>query len=146
MDEHKIIRGRVEGKEKYCRIPIRRKRKTDEEISAAIENLEAIEIIDAQEDTGMVTDAPKEIYEAFGTAISAMQELQQYRAIGTVEECREARELQQAKRPLLGGNPDMPDTDIFICPACSGVVGIDEERAAYCADCGQAIDWGGEEK
>ena len=84
--------------------------------------------------------------DGINTAISAMQELQQYRAIGTLEECREAMELQQAKRPLLGGNPDMPDTDIFICPACSGVVGIDEERAAYCADCGQAIDWGGKEK
>lgn len=103
----------------------------------------------------------------YENAVSAMEELQQYREIGTVEqvknqkhnlgvaykmieeyqaigtheECREARERQQVRKPLMGSNPDIPDRDIFICQVCSGVVGIDDVRAAYCADCGQAIDW-----
>ena len=73
--------------------------------------------------------------------IPKLEQLKQYEAIGTVEECCAARERKQAKKPLLGGNPDMPDSDIFICPACSGVIGINKVRVAYCADCGQAIDW-----
>ena len=32
-------------------------------------------------------------------AIKAMEEIQQYRAIGTVEECRAAVEKQKAKKP-----------------------------------------------
>lgn len=74
----------------------------------------------------------------------AYKMIEEYQAIGTVEECRKARKRQQAKKPLLGGNPDMPDTDIFICPSCSGIVEIDDKKAFYCADCGQAIDWSAE--
>lgn len=44
-------------------------------------------------------------------------------------------------KPLRGGNTDKPTVDIFICPSCSGVVGIDDTRADYCADCGQKLDW-----
>ena len=38
--------------------------------------------------------------DAYGTMIDAMQEIQQYREIGTVEECREAREMQKKKKKL----------------------------------------------
>ena len=44
-------------------------------------------------------------------------------------------------KPLRGGNTDKPTVDIFICPSCSGVVGIGDMRADYCADCGQKLDW-----
>lgn len=44
-------------------------------------------------------------------------------------------------KPLRSGNTDKPTVDIFICPSCSGVVGIDDTRADYCADCGQKLDW-----
>lgn len=87
---------------------------------------------------GGISKSRKKHYE---NAVSAMEELRQYRQIGTPEECREARERQQVRKPLMGSNPDIPDRDIFICQVCSGVVGIDDVRAAYCADCGQAIDW-----
>lgn len=45
------------------------------------------------------------------------------------------------RKPLCGGNSSCPTYDIFICPSCSGIVGIDYERANYCADCGQKLDW-----
>lgn len=53
-----------------------------------------------------------------------------------------ALQKQIPKKPLLGGNTDKLAGNIFICPSCSGIVGIDDERAAYCADCGQKLDWG----
>ena len=37
--------------------------------------------------------------QGYKTAIKALEEVQQYRAIGTVEECREAVEKQTAKKP-----------------------------------------------
>ena len=37
--------------------------------------------------------------EAHKIAITALKEIQQYREIGTVEECREAREKQKPKAP-----------------------------------------------
>lgn len=53
----------------------------------------------------------------------------------------EACEKQISRKPLHGGNTDKLTGDIFICPSCSGVVGIDDMKAAYCADCGQKLDW-----
>lgn len=65
------------------------------------------------------------------TAISALEELQQYRQIGTPEECREARERQQAKAAINNNG--------FHCPCCGGI--FKYGRDAYCSRCGQAIDW-----
>ncbi len=48
-------------------------------------------------------------------AIESMKKLQQYRAIGTVEECREARERQREKIPTLQG--DFEDGKL-LCPNC----------------------------
>ena len=39
-----------------------------------------------------------EFFEGLGIAVSALEEIQQYREIGTVEECREAREKQKPKK------------------------------------------------
>ena len=44
------------------------------------------------------------------------------------------------RKPLCGGNSSCPTYDIFICPSCRGIVGIDNDRANYCADCGQKQD------
>lgn len=68
-------------------------------------------------------------------------ELYKYQQIGSLEEVREAVEKQKAKKPLVGGNTDKLTGDIRICPCCCGIVGIDDMRADYCADCGQHIDW-----
>lgn len=65
-------------------------------------------------------------------------ELRQYRAIGTVEECREARERQRRKKPVK----DEYNHDC--CPNCGWAVYQEEWGDRYlphCENCGQAIDW-----
>ena len=73
-----------------------------------------------------------------------------YRKIGTVEECREAREKQKPKAPKdeLKINPvidcngayvDADTTVYLLCPNCGEMVGIDENVDKFCRECGQAI-------
>ena len=60
-------------------------------------------------------------FEALDMAITALKEVQQYRAIGTVEECRKAREKQKAKTrktrksKFLEMFPDAPIPDGIPC-------------------------------
>lgn len=74
----------------------------------------------------------KEI-ESCEVAIKALEEVQQYRTIGTPEECRAAVEKQTAKRPRIMGNA-------MICPSCPRC--FKSDNSAYCPSCGQRIDWG----
>lgn len=98
-------------------------------------------------------------------AIKALSEIQQYQAIGTVEECREARERQRAKKPILCMNEqsgmfvDYADghgeyktqmNNWWRCPCCNEVVGQrvivhkhihDQRKKIFCEKCGQAISW-----
>lgn len=78
-------------------------------------------------------------FEALAMAIEALEEVQKYREIGTVEECREAVEKQKAKKPL--GGADINGNEYMICRECSAIVEDGEWRAMYCPDCGQAIRW-----
>ena len=72
-------------------------------------------------------------------AISALKEIQQYREIGTVEECREAVEKQKPK------NPVKDKYHHNCCPNCGWIVsgegGYGEEFCPHCENCGQAIQW-----
>lgn len=70
-------------------------------------------------------------------------ELEQYTAIGTPEECREAVEKQKAKKPIIINNGTMLN---FKCPRCEieRIVGRNA-REDYCGECGQKLDWGDEE-
>lgn len=67
------------------------------------------------------------------------EELDDYKEIGTVEECRKAVEKHRAKKPLAG--VDNYGNEYSICRECSAVVEIKENRCDYCPDCGQAIQW-----
>lgn len=146
-DDYKVIRGSVGGQDKYCRIPIRRKRKTDKEIKKAIETMRLVEIAEVQDEEGMVIDAGAEMQRDIETAISAMQELEKYRELGTLEECHEAIEKQNSKPPYYEGDgyaDGYPVYDTWICPYCGQDFEVEYDEYEYCPNCGQHIDWGEE--
>ena len=75
-------------------------------------------------------------------AIESIKELQQFREIGTVEECREAVEKQKPKAPTFDhmlGNWE----GRFRCPVCGKVILHDcrDTQNTFCEKCGQAIRW-----
>ena len=82
-------------------------------------------------------------YRAIGTAeelqemkkdfAEALSDWRQYRKVGTLEECRAAVEKQTAKRPRIMGNA-------MICPSCPRC--FKNASPTYCPSCGQWIDWG----
>ena len=72
------------------------------------------------------------------------EEVMQYRAVGTPEECRAAVEKQTAKKPKKAVVEGYRFTDTYKCPNCGGNfsgTGI----ADYCYHCGQKLDWSDEE-
>lgn len=91
-------------------------------------------------------------YRAIGTAeelqdmksnyFEALSDWRQYRKIGTLEECRAAVEKQTAKK--VKSISQVKDGDSYVgligrCPCCGDIL---EEDTVYC-DCGQRLDWGG---
>lgn len=67
------------------------------------------------------------IYDMEDTAIKALEEVQQYRQIGTVEKCREAVEKQTAiSREIIEGK--------YFCPKCHNLM----PYPGYCG-CGQKV-------
>ena len=74
---------------------------------------------------------------ALDTAISAMQELQKYKQLGTLEEVRDAVEKQKRKKPCASNR-------CYVCPRCGLVTSL-RIKHNYCDACGQHIDWSGKE-
>ena len=76
---------------------------------------------------------------ALSVIIKSINEIQQYREIGTVEECREAVEKQTPKKPVKDKYHHN------CCPNCGWIVsgegGYGEEFCPHCENCGQAIQW-----
>lgn len=85
--------------------------------------------------------------------IEDLELLNKYKFIGTVEECREARERQRAKKPVQGEPFSLIDSVKVgrrwkevrktsyghACPNCGKSVA--KLNGEYCSKCGQAIDW-----
>ena len=118
-----------------------------------------------------ITGSPRRIakfFEALDMAISALKEIQQYmdnrlclipedvyskqceeldayKEIGTVEDCREAAEKQKPKNPETYTETVQTVTgcfevDVFECPVCgSYVCNVGDELPNYCDNCGQAL-------
>lgn len=110
---------------------------------------EAKEILSLSPEEKAILPNLSEVYEI---AIQALEDIQKYRTIGTVEECREAMERQIPKKPMYEG--DCRDGsgkliyDTWICPNCGERYEVDYERYEldyddydFCQHCGQAIDW-----
>lgn len=80
---------------------------------------------------------------ALDMAINALEEIQQYLAIGTVDECWEAWEKQRAKKPVEDRHHGIRYTEIYRCSVCGNSFS-GRGFAKYCYHCGQAIDWSDE--
>ena len=102
---------------------------------------EAIETIKSN----MPTSGYQMLRESLDMAIIALKEIQQYREIGTVEECREAVEKQTQKKCAIDSCPDYTH---YKCPSC-GKIHLSRYKHGcpslgriprFCEYCGQAID------
>lgn len=80
----------------------------------------------------------KEEYEMAQVAITALEEIQQYRAIGTVSEFRELKEKATAKKPTDVRYFGEAGYYIGLCPTCKNGNNSEYE---YCGDCGQKLLW-----
>lgn len=81
-------------------------------------------------------------YLADDVAINALEEIQKYRAIGTVEECRIAVEKQKIMKP----HKNFEKFSGVWC-SCGKYLGKGYfvDKPNYCSDCGQKLDWSDEE-
>lgn len=84
---------------------------------------------------------PRAIYitVALSMAITALKEIQQYREIGTVEECREAVGKQDPKEPILRNDNGKLRKS---CPVCGCFF---SPLSRSCPKCGQSILWENED-
>lgn len=91
-------------------------------------------------------DLPFGIYiseETAKMAIKALEEVQQYRQIGTVEKCREAVEKQTVKRAWHISPVDDNDNANVECPDCHATTdyAVNVIKRGHCWKCGQLLDW-----
>lgn len=86
-------------------------------------------------------------YEDMEIAIKTLEEIQKYRSIGVVDECREARGKQKAIKPVFEINYGDYKSG-FSC-ACGKRIVVRHNRGVmdnndapnYCLSCGQKLDW-----
>ena len=84
--------------------------------------------------------------QGYEMAIQALEEVQKYRKIGTVEECLAWKEKQNAKKIISSDYNN--GTVNYGCPVCKRKIisKIDGEWCGgtfneYCDRCGQKLDW-----
>ena len=102
---------------------------------------EAIKMLEIQKPAYGCKEYQKPLMYAYEMAIKALEEVQQYRAIGTPEELQAAKEKQILKKPRFY-------THNYYCSVCDNLVGNNEfewRRFKYCDTCGQRLDWSDEE-
>lgn len=81
---------------------------------------------------------PEELQDTKRDYFEALSDWRQYCKIGTLEECRTAREKQIPMKPDF-----TEDKEFALCPCCNGKGLLDKQK--YCDNCGQKIDWSDEE-
>lgn len=77
-----------------------------------------------------------ETAEAQKMAIEALEEVQQYRAIGTPEECLAAMEKQETSKVV--------DNITECCGYDFGLDAYGRQELRYCPKCGRKLDWSDE--
>ena len=84
--------------------------------------------------------------DALDVAIQALEEVQQYRTIGTTEECRALKDRLVAKKVSLRHVRKFDGFDDGKCPTCGELVSRDFDGTdIFCSECGQKLDWWDEE-
>ena len=68
-------------------------------------------------------------------AIKALEEIQQYRAIGTVEDFKALKEKNEPKE--LAEHNFQDEVHYYMCPSCRSIVSCNQN---YCDECGQALE------
>lgn len=103
----------------------------------------AVETIDhiAKEDIIASTVTYTHKKEKAETILAMVEELEKYRAIGTVEEYRAAVERQNPIAAIT--EKEDTGTTKYICPTCGMYMGWSTGTfpARYCWKCGQKLDW-----
>lgn len=84
--------------------------------------------------------------QAISMAITALKGINQYRAIGTVEECREAKERGSGKKPVMKPFYEDMKEEYLCCPTCGDIltdrIPMDNKYFYFhCLNCGQKLDW-----
>ena len=72
---------------------------------------------------------------AYEKAIHALEELQQYRAIGTIDEFKALKEKNEPKE--LAEHNFQDEVHYYLCPSCRSIVSCNQN---YCDECGQALE------
>ena len=96
-----------------------------------------------------VEEASKCIDRIEKDVMKVLEELEQYRALGTVEELKEAREKQVAKKVIWQKGECYAKTIdgkeyheiILVCPNCHRAIKRTEALDVHCKYCGQKLDW-----
>ena len=99
----------------------------------------------------------EELDNAGAEIIGCLEEIQQYRAIGTIEELQELKEKNEPKKVKKSGVMDsdgvfhatngINGVPYDLCPNCEinlctdGMFGENTRGMKYCKNCGQKIDW-----
>lgn len=103
--------------------------------SEAVEKLKNMRLFMQIEDENNDCKFTEDDYKANEIAIQALEEVQKYREIGSMEEFRADREKQMPKKPK---ERDCIGFDTLACPECKMALYLYEP---YCDNCGQKIDW-----
>ena len=109
------------------------------------EAIERLEYLESALDGYPPETGINDVFAAIDTAIEALKEVQQYREIGTVEECREAVEKQKSKKCV---QDTCPDHTHYKCPTCGKIQMSEYKRGIrilgritnFCDNCGQGLE------
>lgn len=106
--------------------------------------IQALEEVQQYRAIGM----PEELQDMKRNYFEALSDWRQYRKIGTLEECRTAVEKQTARKGIREKIKEGYNRGMhhYYCPVCyeKGDLRNKCNVGLYCSDCGQKLDWSDE--
>lgn len=89
------------------------------------------------EDKCLVCEMDKFICDILNEHNRILEQVQQYKELGTLEELQELKERDAAKKPITYSGTNRAD-----CPICGATVrGIGKPFGEFCGKCRQRLDW-----